>query len=365
VILNLEAKKRQLSDKFESGLNLLNISKWSNKGLEVVLYNAMKHEIEPVENLFYLINRFNVGKIESRVNALYNSCLTIHKTINEINDEKQRIYSVQADAESKLYSLNGLVNQTILDSIKGKFHYEVNKAIEAIHSNWNHIPGKYKRNWKGMLYKSAEELKLFVNEEFRRAEQLNERKRIENENLEKEKTRISTQTAANASIEKIRQEYEQKRNKDLEQFEKDKKRIEKEFYAQMEQKVKEALDIDIPRIRKELEAEVLRQQNHIIEEEISRRMKKEIAETLKRKEAISNEEIELHSIKFEKEVTKLELKYKQVIEELKMKINFLDNHLKETILKYEKTFTEKHQDEIEKRAKTIAKDYLKNEFPFE
>lgn len=88
------------------------------------------------------------------------------------------------------------------------------------------------------------------------------------------------------------------------------------------------------------------------------------------------EELRSQKSTFTKAMGEIESEYKSFINELKrnqeetqrlheQKIRLLEEQLKETVATYETLFAKKHKEEIEKRAKEIAAEYLKKEFPFE
>ena len=354
----IDHKKNQLWAKYNGALTLLGISPFEMRGRKGILWQVLQVEANDVDVAIRSLGLFNMAAVGSKVDSFYNMCMDIKGAVVEVEKEEKRIGMAKRDFENLIYEKRPLWDEDVLQSFEATIRYEFNKSTQAVNDNFHEIAYKHRHDWKGIFYKTANDLKQLVGQKVAEAEQILAQRKRENTVLEKEKAQIAARETANANIEKIRQDYDKKRKEEI-------KKIEQEFEKKVAQKVKETLEKERPKMQKELEGELLSKQHHFIEEEVSKRLRREIEATLKRKEEMTKEEKELDKIKFSKEVSKLELKYKKLIEELKLRNEFLDKHLKETIFNYEKTFKEQYQNEIEKRAKELAKDYLKKEFPFE
>lgn len=204
---------------------------------------------------------------------------------------------------------------------------------------------------------------------------------IENEKRRKEEHAYNTAVAqkkveTDAQIDVIKQNYDTQVAELQQNFELQLRRVREEFQEKLSREVERKYQEDKPAQMELWRNELIARQSQFIEEEVSKRLKNQFNETLNRKEAINQETINLNTLKYEQAIKKLESEYQEHIKKIestyeeeisehKKKIEFLDSHLKETIVRYEKLFKERYDAEIEKRAKILAKEYLQKDFPFE
>lgn len=278
-----------------------------------------------------------------------------------------------ADTNRKCYKLivekeQGLGNEN-RKYLEKRLYEMVNESMQALRSNVKRI--EY-FDYDNFEYKTPlqieSEINIMLNELYAR----NNQKIREARNKEEIKAKYEFDT--------LKKEYEQQQQADKKKLEQEKQRLQREFDQKVEKTVRERLKVKLEEEVKKLEERIKREffanNKHTIEEEVNKRVNSSIKETLKRKGQIQEEELELVHIQHKKDIDKIETDYKKLIEKienhhrevvktLEDRINFLDTHLKQTIVKYESDFQNKYQEEIEARAKKLSQEYLKREFPLE
>lgn len=203
-----------------------------------------------------------------------------------------------------------------------------------------------------------------------------ENKKKRQEEHEYKVAKAQKKVEVDAKISTIEKNYKLQLEELQRNFEYQLQRTKEEFENKLESELEKKYQQDKPKLMQKWKNELLQQQSILIEEEVSKRLKKQFKETINRKDSINQETINLNALKYEQTIKKIEAEYQEyikkqeveyedVVSKLNNKINFLDDHLKETIMNYEELFKEKYEAEIDRRAKILAKEYLQRDFPFE
>ncbi|MCB1116563.1 MAG: hypothetical protein KDK71_08845, partial [Chlamydiia bacterium] len=276
-----------------------------------------------------------------------------------------------ADTNRKCYKLivekeQGLGNEN-RKYLEKRLYEMVNKSAQALCGNVKRIEYSDYDNFEYKTpFQIESEINLMLNELYAR------------NNQQIREARNKEEIKAKYEFDTLKRKYEQQQQADKQKVEQEKQRLQREFDRKVEKAVQERLKVKLEEEVRKLEERIKREffvnNKHTIEEEVSKRVNSSIKETLKRKGQIQEEELELVHLQHKKVIDKIETDYKELIDKienhhkevvktLEDKILFLDTHLKQTIVKYESDFQDKHQAEIEARAKKLYEEYLTKELP--
>lgn len=353
----------------------------SDNGLEMWLKAFSTRNYEKnreIEKTINSITRWNIGEIEREVEDYEEHCENIATTINwffhrygdknyntwyqtllkHVNVLLVQIPDNLRNAKSReVYRIAGEAYRKMLDN----FQVDENDPTAFQHRICIEIENEAKQRAENHLKGILQYIK---DEERRKDEQAY--------NMAVAQKKVET----DAKLDIIKRNYDTQVTELHQNFEAQLQRVREEFKEKLNRKVQQKYKKDKPAKLEEWKNEFISKQNQFIEEEVSKRLKKQFKETLNRKETINQETINLNALKYEQTIKKIESEYQDYIKKMEIqydeavsklndKIKFLDNHLKETILDYERLFKEKYEAEIEKRAKILAKEYLQKDFPFE
>jgi len=383
VIFNIQERKYKLIDRVRRAIeNTRYTIPYSNdrnfdESKYIEITNALGDKRIETDNKIAGLNLFNVAEIEQAVSRFEKYCSDVASAVSWFKSEFRKLEEFNTKFTNELPSEYPIIGNLGKDYVLGKVYQLIEGSRRTLKENIYTITTL---NYRNIPYKNTQQL------EFEAKQILDEYKiKIQNEKdaaqkIELEKAKAIEDAKVRHDIESIKQNYEQQRLADQKELEEEKLRLKKEFDLQVESTVNEfigkRLEQELSNQEAKIRQDFIENNHHKIEEEVNKRVDNEIRATLKRKDQVLQEQSELLKVQQKKEIEAIEGKYnklirgiedhhKDVTRTLEERVRYLENRLEETIAKYEAIFQSKYQDEIESRAKELAKEFLKKEFPFE